>query len=190
MGLNTLYHAPDGQTSLMDQMKGLTAAKQVDFCLYRLGEIGEMAEAPKVGDYWPAFRLHEPAALQMPAVAERLAAEVRALERMKTMGCHAMTVRGKLWIYQIVIDLLLDDSRDPAETNRLCTWEDFKKLFAKEVATMCDEDAEWQAEIAKKMEEARQNGAGATGAAGPAGMGGAEDRGRAGQADEDTVSMS
>lgn len=171
----------------MDQMKGLTAAKQVDFCLYRLGEIGEMTEAPKVGDYWPAFRLHEPAAAQMPAVAERLAAEVRALERMKTMGCHAMTARGKAWVYQQALDRMLDDSRDPAEINRLCTWEDFKKLFAKEVAAMCNEDAEWQAELAKKMEEARRNGVGVAGAAGPAGMGGAADRGGQGKADESTA---
>lgn len=155
MGLNTVYHKNEGQTSLMQQMQGLEFAKQVEFCLFKIGEIGELAKAPKVGDYWKAFALHEPAAVQMEELARRLAAEVEALERMGTMGEHGLTIRGKLWIYQLAIDCLQKpELHDPAELARLCTWADFRRLFAAEVAALCDEDTRWQAELAEKRKGA------------------------------------
>lgn len=182
MGTSKVYHENARQTSLMDEMKGLEAAKQVEFCLFRLGEIGRLEKPPRVGQYWQAFALHEPPAGMMPDLARRLAAEVEALERMGTMAASGMTVRQKLWIYKLAIDRLEDEAKhDPAQLARLCTWADFKKLFAAEVAAVCDEDGQFKAEMARKREEARRDGAGSDGA-GPAGMGGSADRGGAGEA--------
>lgn len=160
-------------------MQGLEAAKQVEFCLYRLGELGKREKPPRVGDYWTCFALHEPPAGMMPDLARRLAAEVEALERMGTMAASGMTVRQKLWIYKLAIDRLEDETRhDPAELARLCTWADFRRLFAAEVAAVCDEDGQFKAEMARKREEARRDGAESDGA-GPAGMGGSAGRGGA-----------
>lgn len=92
----------------------------------------------------------------MVQVEKRLADEVAALEQMGAMGANSLTVFGKLWIYQQVIDRLWADDRDPAELNRLCTWVDFKRMFAAEVATMCQETTKWQEEFEKKMEAARR----------------------------------
>lgn len=184
MGSNKLYHESPRQASLEEEMQGLEAAKQVEFCLYRLGELGKREKPPRVGDYWTCFALHEPPAGMMPDLARRLAAEVEALERMGTMAESGMTVRQKLWIYKLAIGRMEDEAKhDPAQLARMCTWADFKKLFAAEVAALCDEDGKFKAELAKKREEARQDGAGTTGGAGPAGMGGSAGRGGAGEAD-------
>lgn len=169
MGLSTVYHgsqggaSPDGtqagQIRLTEQMEGLSAAKQVDFCLYRIGEIGGLPKPPVLGDYWPAFKRHEPAAVQMAPAARRLAAEVEALERMGTMARHGLTARGKLWIYGLAVDRMLDATKYPSEElARMCTWEDFRRLFAAQVAALCDEDTKWQAELKEKQRQAAGSG--------------------------------
>lgn len=131
-------------------------ARRAALCLSRIGEIGELEKAPEIGDYWKVFRAAQPTESQMVQVAQRLGDEQAALERMGTMGHHSLTVLGKLWIYQQVIDRLWADDRDPEELNRLCTWADFKRMFAAEVAEMCSEATKWQEEFEKKIEEARR----------------------------------
>lgn len=183
MGLSTLYHETPRQTSLMDEVKGLKAAKQVEFCLFRLGEIGKLDKPPRLGQYWPDFALHEPPAGMQVEIARRLVAEVEALERMGTMASCGMTVRQKLWIYKLAIDRMEDEAKhDPVELARLCTWADFRKLFAAEVVAVCDEDGKFKAEMTRRREEAQQDEAGTAGGTGPAGVGGAADRGGAGEA--------
>lgn len=125
-------------------------------CLRRIGEIGELEKTPEIGDYWKAFRAAPPTESQMVQVEKRLADEVTALEQMGAMGSNSLTVLGKLWIYQQVIDRLWADDRDPAELNRLCTWADFKRMFAAEVAAMCRETTKWQEEFEKKIGAARR----------------------------------
>lgn len=136
--------APAGQSqveqqSLMDHLASLDGAKKIKFLLYRLGCVHK-EDSPdlelSIQDYWPELPpLEDLPAERQEQVAQKLAAEVAALEQMGAWAEHGVTMRDKLGLYAMALARM--DDLPPAALDAHCTWAQFKAFVAHEVEAIC-----------------------------------------------------